>query len=216
MVCREARLVLASSQRCNRGMTARLPPEQKKIGFWLHVEKDGPKGCWLWTGRRSNGYGRCSFRGRSMMAHRASWIMARGPIPAGLLVLHDCDVPNCVNPDHLFLGTYKTNMDDMYAKGRGPVGDRNGSRTRPDRRATGDRNGSRTHPEARPRGDQHWTRQHPERLRGMRNPNTRLTDEDVAMIRRLYDEGYSQTELAQRYKVSQAHISRLVLRRERA
>ena len=77
-------------------------------------------GCWLWTaayGRR--GYGLIWDGKRLAIAHRVSWEMHRGEIPAGLKVLHKCDVPPCVNPEHLFLGTQKDNVDDMLAKQRG-------------------------------------------------------------------------------------------------
>ena len=123
------------------------------------------------------------------MAHRASWIMEFGPIPDGLLVLHKCDVRNCVRPGHLFLGTYKDNMDDMYAKGRGPTGDKNGSRTRPQRRPFGDRNGSRTCPESRQRGVEHYLHKNPSLVMGVRNPNSKLNDSEVALITYLYGKG---------------------------
>jgi hypothetical protein len=81
-----------------------------------------PTGCWLWTGRpMSAGYGHFHLgghRGQMLLAHRVSWMLHRGPIPHGLCVLHRCDVPLCVNPDHLFLGDRLTNMLDMVAKGR--------------------------------------------------------------------------------------------------
>lgn len=51
-------------------------------------------------------------------AHRASWLVHRGPIPKGMQVLHRCDVKTCVNPDHLWIGTQKDNIADMMAKGR--------------------------------------------------------------------------------------------------
>lgn len=63
------------------------------------------------------------------LAHRASWMLYCGPIPAGMNVLHRCDVPPCVRPDHLFLGTQQENVMDMHAKGRGTdnSGERNPS-----------------------------------------------------------------------------------------
>lgn len=54
-------------------------------------------------------------------AHRVSWELHRGAIPDGFLVLHRCDVRPCVNPDHLFIGDYSDNANDMHAKGRGNV-----------------------------------------------------------------------------------------------
>ena len=77
-------------------------------------------GCWLWTGDKSGkmGYGRLMYQGRTRAAHRVAYQIFRGPITDGLLVCHRCDVPLCVNPDHLFLGTYTDNSDDMIRKGR--------------------------------------------------------------------------------------------------
>lgn len=76
-------------------------------------------GCWLWQATlNEHGYGVFYFRGRLRLAHRAAWEMLRGPIPDGLIVLHSCDTPACVNPDHLSLGTVLDNVRDMDAKGR--------------------------------------------------------------------------------------------------
>ncbi len=109
--------------------------------FWKFVAKTDT--CWLWQGAKSRkGYGMfCARpwgtpdnRTNSMMAaHRFAWILLRGAIPQGpgfhgTCVLHKCDTPSCVNPDHLFLGTNADNVHDMDAKGRRvcnpPVGSR--------------------------------------------------------------------------------------------
>ena len=85
-------------------------------------------GCWVWLGCKSFGYGKLA-RGkiangkkRPIWAHRASWILYRGPVPDGMWVLHHCDNRACVNPDHLFLGRAKDNTQDMMNKGRGGHG----------------------------------------------------------------------------------------------
>jgi hypothetical protein len=75
-------------------------------------------GCLLWLGSVYRGYGQTSLRGRRLIAHRAAWIVAHGDIPDGLFVCHKCDVPSCINPAHLFLGTHDDNMADRSAKGR--------------------------------------------------------------------------------------------------
>lgn len=76
-------------------------------------------GCWLWTGSvNAAGYGRLSYRLKPVHAHRISWLIAHGEMPPDdVLVCHRCDVKSCVNPDHLFLGTYSDNLRDAIAKG---------------------------------------------------------------------------------------------------
>lgn len=77
--------------------------------------------CWLWTGgvRSDNAeYGAFAVGYRTYGAHVAAWNLFRGKVPQGLQVLHRCDVKLCVRPDHLFVGTQKTNMVDMVLKDR--------------------------------------------------------------------------------------------------
>lgn len=77
-------------------------------------------GCFLWLGavNAKGAHGRMEVAGRMVFAHRVAWEAANGPIPEGLCVLHKCDVPSCINPEHLFLGTQAANMQDKINKGR--------------------------------------------------------------------------------------------------
>lgn len=111
----------------------RRPPKYKPTleeRFWNKVNKDGPtmphmdSPCWVWIAGKHNSFGHGSFHLRStpkktVLAHRFSWELSTNlPIPIGMDVLHHCDNPSCVNPDHLFLGTHTDNMHDMILKGR--------------------------------------------------------------------------------------------------
>ena len=87
--------------------------------FWSKVNKRGKNECWEWTaGKFSNGYGQFYFEGKQRKAHRISWVLENNFIPKGKYILHKCDNPPCVNPNHLFLGTAKENMNDMRKKKR--------------------------------------------------------------------------------------------------
>src|SRR3990167_6368362 len=85
--------------------------------FWRKVEKT--HGCWLWTGARlTKGYGLVRRDTVGILAHRYSWILAHGAIPENMDVCHHCDNPQCVRPDHLFVGTRKANMEDKLTEQR--------------------------------------------------------------------------------------------------
>jgi hypothetical protein len=78
-----------------------------------HYSRPHPSGCRLWiAGQSSNGYGQLWWQGRLQRAHRLAWIIARGPIPPGRKVCHQCDVKLCIEEGHLFLGTQLDNMRD--------------------------------------------------------------------------------------------------------
>ena len=85
--------------------------------FWNQIEKTDS--CWLWRGYLRNGYhGAIWLNGRMFYVHRLSYLLHIGLIPPGQMVCHRCDVPNCVNPTHLFLGTQRDNFEDMRNKNR--------------------------------------------------------------------------------------------------
>jgi hypothetical protein len=97
--------------------------------FWKNVDKTD--GCWNWTGTLTEkGYGRFKTSTKNWRAHRLSYEMHCGAVPDGMQVLHECDNPSCVRPDHLFLGTNADNMADKCAKGReshySPKGEQSG------------------------------------------------------------------------------------------
>jgi len=99
--------------------------------FWCKVDKDtgfareGMTPCWIWTGAddgrstTGEGYGKFKYGEKYVRAHRVAYILTHGEIAPGLSIMHMCDNPKCVNPEHLKPGTHKENMADKIAKGRG-------------------------------------------------------------------------------------------------
>ena len=96
-------------------------PISTKRSFEEKVRKTDS--CWLFTGAK-NRYGYGWFK--EVNAHRCAWIIYKGEIPKNMFVLHKCDTPSCVNPDHLFLGTQADNLADMDRKGRRGTYDKRG------------------------------------------------------------------------------------------
>jgi hypothetical protein len=164
--------------------------------FWSKVDKtSNPNGCWIWTAGKSrlNGYGQFFVAGRNHSSHRSAYEIQYGPIPDGLLVLHRCDTPACVNPVHLFLGTQQDNMTDMVQKGRS---------------LSGDKSPARIHRHLMPRGNKHGMRLHPERAaRGESNGNVVITEDMVKEIRALYKTGkFSQWQIGERFGIHQGTV----------
>lgn len=88
-------------------------------GFSDRLELDKETGCWNWTGATDRyGYGNMKRAGKSIRAHRYAFEKLVGPIPSGACVLHSCDNPACVNPDHLRTGSQKDNIHDAIERGR--------------------------------------------------------------------------------------------------
>lgn len=108
-------------------------PEKVLQRFWRYTEKRD--GCWRWNGTRApNGYGMLFVDNlvsqvrsrRTMSAHRFSYLLHYGGLPEGMYICHKCDVKDCVNPDHLYAGTPKQNIQDTLERGQYPRGERNG------------------------------------------------------------------------------------------
>ena len=160
--------------------------------FWAKVDKSGPTPshrpelgpCWVWTASKSaEGYGFFNMSDqKNMGAHRASWCLANGAIPSRMWVLHRCDNPSCVRPEHLFLGTPTDNVRDMLAKGR-----------------------ARTH-----EGDAHWFRRVAGVQVGANNFNAVLTAEDVLAIKRCLIAGETTSALGKRFGVRGPTISQIL------
>lgn len=88
-----------------------------KERFWNKVHKTNT--CWNWVGCLSyNGYGLFRLKGKNIRAHRLSYEWVFGPIKSGMLICHICDNRRCINPEHLFIGTQKDNIKDMFNKKR--------------------------------------------------------------------------------------------------
>lgn len=155
--------------------------------FWQKLDKSDE--CWIWKGKKyRNGYGQ-AYGGRrpngktfERLAHRMAYELAFGTIPEGLCVCHKCDNRLCCNPDHLFLGTQKENLQDMVKKGRAV------------------------------KAEDSWTHKQPERVRrGMTHHTTRISDDDVRHIRARWAQGnISYAELGREMNLSSGAIWNIV------
>lgn len=108
--------------RAHRNSSGFVRPKRSRVtvrqSFSSQYSIDPKSGCWLWNRALVGGYGCVSVRGKKIKAHRWSYRLARGPIQRGLVVMHICDTPACVNPGHLRLGTQVENVLDTVSKRR--------------------------------------------------------------------------------------------------
>jgi hypothetical protein len=170
--------------------------------FWEKVNKDGPTmahmitPCWIWKPYKDgNGYGMFSVNKINRLAHRVSFEINVKPIPFGMCVLHRCDNPSCVRPDHLWIGTQLENIADRDKKGRQVA-------------SSGEKNGKYTKPEKTPRGENHGRYTKPERTaRGERNGQSKLTDNLVLYIR----ERHARGDVSLQYIATEIGISRTIV-----
>lgn len=122
-VCERRRSDQKCCRLCRRSWSARTGKLIKhrvsaKERFWRRVRRAGSDECWLWDYTRKR-YGEFRVVGRgAVLAHRFAWELAHGAIPAGMEVMHTCDVTHCCNPRHLRLGTHLDNMHDASVKRR--------------------------------------------------------------------------------------------------
>lgn len=155
--------------------------------FWSNVAfTANPNCCWEWTGMVTTPepYGRFSLYGKKYSSHRLSYFLSNNTDPKELLVLHTCDNPRCVNPNHLFLGTNADNTADKIKKGR---------------------------LKAFPKGQK---RKESEKRVGTLNHMAKLTEEKVLSIRNSFSKGDERrSELARKYKVSEKLIENIVRRK---
>jgi len=170
----------------------------EESAFWSRVARGKENECWPWTGGKIKGYGYLILNGSGYYAHRVSWLLFSGEDPLGKCVLHKCDNPPCINPDHLYAGSHGDNMRDMFRRGRA-------------NRATGERSGSRTHIEQVPRGER-WHKIHAhEDRRGESNGCAKLSESDVLNIRYLAaEEQLSQLELGKIFNMSPSSIASIL------
>lgn len=93
------------------------PRHEAMTRFWGKVDRRESADCWNWTGGKlGGGYGSLTVNGQRVLAHRFAWEITHGIIPDGLLCLHKCDRPPCVNPNHLYIGTHSDNERDKQER----------------------------------------------------------------------------------------------------
>jgi hypothetical protein len=219
------------------------PKPSLRNAFYARISKQ-PDGCWLWTGQFGGGYGvyqlskTTSHDGkivrRRIYAHRFSWELHWGAIPEGLEVCHKCDVPKCVNPEHLFLGTHAENQADMAAKDRSPAGVRHANakitdvdvvairNSRETLAVLADRYGLSQQTVSEIKNRKIWKHVPGVRIddsrdnqfrKGEAHGMARLTEDDIRTIRTRRANGETLMAIARDYGITDVMVSRIFLRK---
>jgi hypothetical protein len=162
--------------------------ERDRVRFLSKIGVPNARGCRLWLGAtRSNEkkklfYGVFCANRKKYKTNRVAYALFVGPISEGVLILHTCDVPLCVDEEHLYPGDDAQNARDKVIRGR----------------------------QNDVRGDAHWTRSSPELLlRGESNSNAKLTRKEVRTIRALRASGKTQASVARQFKISRRQVVRI-------
>jgi hypothetical protein len=175
--------------------------------FYSKIEKN-ENGCWEWK-HTTGKYGKF----KKKPAHKWAYEYFIGPMELGMYACHKCDNTKCVNPEHIFPGTQRDNINDAKQKGRLATGDRHGSHTYPESRAYGKRNGAYTHPE---KGAKHsaylkqYLKENPEKVkRGDSCTWTKLSPNKYEEVFEMRRSGCSLKEMADKFNVSIQRISNI-------
>lgn len=157
---------------------------------------DSIDSCWEWTSAKNRaGYGQFTLWGKCVFAHRLSLSLAsREFITSDRLVIHSCDNPSCVNPDHLRTGTPADNSRDMVLRARNEKGEKHWVNRYPERIT---------------RGNTHWARKDSSRLRGQANGRALIGPSEVNEIRKLVANGVKQGKVASMFGVSRTAVNNI-------
>lgn len=124
-------MVTTSKESVATGWNLR-PTSSSAKRFWAKVNAGADNECWLWTASTFKfGHGAFWFNGKVWGAHQFSYLLHNQDYDEKKFVCHTCDVPQCVNPSHLYLGDHESNMQDMVERGRANGGNRGGGERRP-------------------------------------------------------------------------------------